>query len=357
MFSEFKCQTKCNLGLQPIPLSTILKTEYREPDDLIEGLLPVGTYVFAGEPKVGKSYLMLQLAVHVALGKDFWGYVVKQGTVLYLSLEDTEARIQRRFRRMFGEQLEMDNVYIQTDKNVAPLGDGLEQQLREFISENPDTRLIIIDTLQKVRRNNKGGTYKHDYEIIASLKKIGDENDICIFIVHHTRKTKANDVFHMISGSQGLLGAADGGIVLRKSDRCDTFGYLHITGRDVSDMKCCIFRDEETNLWELQEIEEGHDGIDPIVPIIGEYFNENMPKETVWFGTAKRLIDQIPALSDVLPNRLCIRLKQSDKILRERYGIYFEKKKRQGKGRFFALSFKPDGENMEGTTNDTAVNR
>ena len=155
---------------------------------------------------VGKSFFMGQLAYHVAMGLPLWEYEVHQGTVLYLALEDDYARLQRRLSRMFGVE-ETNNLYFATQ--AKSVSEGLDQQLEGFIREHPDVRLIIIDTLQKVREI--GGdrySYASDYEIVTKLKTFSDRYGICLLVVHHTRKMEAEDSFDMISGTNGLLGAA-----------------------------------------------------------------------------------------------------------------------------------------------------
>lgn len=115
---------------------------------------------------------------------------------------------------MFGTE-SADNLYFSV--SAGQLGNGLDEQLTRFMTEHIDTKLIIIDTLQKVRE--MGGdnySYANDYEIITRLKKFADSYGICLLLVHHTRKQNSDDKFDMISGTNGLLGAADGGFILRK---------------------------------------------------------------------------------------------------------------------------------------------
>ena len=105
--------------------------------------------------------------------------------------------------------------------------------MEQFVAEHPDTRLIIIDTLQKVRE--AGGdkfSYASDYDIVTKLKSFSDKHDICLLVVHHTRKMESTDSFDMISGTNGLLGAADGAFVMQKEKRTDNRAVLELAGRD-----------------------------------------------------------------------------------------------------------------------------
>ena len=90
--------------LQTISMNELFDTQYQSKQPLIDSLLYPGTYIFAGSPKLGKSFLMAQLAYHVSTGTPFWNYTTRKGTVLYLALEDDYRRLQERLYRMFGTE-------------------------------------------------------------------------------------------------------------------------------------------------------------------------------------------------------------------------------------------------------------
>ncbi len=173
-------------GLQTVSMTELYDTLYPPRTPVVDGFLYGGTYLFVGAPKVGKSFFMGQLAYHVAIGLPLWDYPVRKGTVLYLALEDDYARLQRRLSGMFGVEC-ADNLYFAIQAKA--LNEGLDRQLEEFLKEHTDARLIIIDTLQKVRE--VGGdrySYSSDYEIVTKLKPFSDKYGICLLVVHHTRK-------------------------------------------------------------------------------------------------------------------------------------------------------------------------
>ena len=115
--------------------------------------------------------------------------------------------VMERLYRMFGTE-STDNLYFSV--SASQLGNGLDEQLARFVAEHKDTKLIIIDTLQKVREiGGDNYSYANDYQIIARLKSFADAHGLCLLLVHHTRKQNADDKFDMISGTSGLLGAAD----------------------------------------------------------------------------------------------------------------------------------------------------
>ncbi len=197
--------------MDPSYLKTVTMTElydniFESGTEIIEGLLYQGAYLFVGSPKVGKSFMMLQLAYHISTGTPLWDYKVRQAPVLYFALEDNYARLQRRLYKMFGTE-ETDNLYLATEGKTV--NGGLDEQIRGFMQEHPDTGLIIIDTLKRVHESGGGEySYSNDYDIVAHLKSIADSYKISMLIVHHTRKEKGEDIFDMISGTNGLLGAA-----------------------------------------------------------------------------------------------------------------------------------------------------
>lgn len=219
-----------NDNLQVISMTELYDTAYPPKLPVIDGFLYNGTYLFVGAPKIGKSFFMAQIGYHISMGLPLWGHPVQQGTVLYLALEDDYARLQKRLSKMFG--MEGNKKFYFATKSKS-LNNGLEQQLIRFVAEHKDARLIIIDTLQKVREvGGEKFSYASDYEIVTKLKAFSDAYRICLLVVHHTRKMESSDSFDMISGTNELLGAADGTFVMQKEKRTDNRAELEIAGRD-----------------------------------------------------------------------------------------------------------------------------
>ena len=189
----------------------------------------------------------------VSVGQALWNFPVRKSDVLYLALEDDYRRLQERLYRMFGTDSTCNLHFAVTAQH---LGGGLDEQLQRFIAEHKETRLIIIDTLQKVRE--MGGdrfSYASDYEIISRVKHFADCNRLCVILVHHTRKQQADDRFDMISGTNGLLGAADGAFLLQKENRTSNNATLDISGRDQQDQRLYLMRDPEKMVWMLERSE------------------------------------------------------------------------------------------------------
>ncbi len=131
---------------------------------------------------------------------------------------------------------------------------GLEQQIEQFLTEHPATKLVVIDTLQRVRSTGSDGNlYANDYQDIGLLKKLADKQHIAILLIHHLRKLHDDDPMNMISGSTGLSGAADSTFVLQKHSRLANIVSLHCTGRDIPDRTLKLEFGEEDHVWKLLE--------------------------------------------------------------------------------------------------------
>ena len=239
--------------LHTVTLDELMDNVFEVKSAVIENLLYTGAYILAGAPKIGKSFLVAQIAHHVSTGQDLWGYKVHQGTVLYLALEDDESRLQRRMFRMFGVE-GTSSLHFATSAKM--IGSGLDEQLEKFVREHSDTKLIIVDTLQKVREMvSDNYSYSSDYEVIGKLKQFADQHGVCILIVHHTRKQPAGDSFDKISGTTGLSGCADGALIMQKEKRTDGKATLEISGRDQPDQRLYLSKDQERLVWLLDHAE------------------------------------------------------------------------------------------------------
>ena len=289
--------------LPSLSMNELYEKVYPGKPPVVEGLLYPGVYLFVGAPKVGKSFLMAQLGYHVSQGLPLWGYEVHRGTVLYLALEDNYPRLQKRLYRMFGVE---GTEHLRFSINAQTLGGGLEKQLDGFIKEHPDTRLIIIDTLQKIREGGEERySYASDYDVITKLKRFADASGVCLLLVHHTRKQQADDRFDKISGTNGLMGAADGAFLLQKERRTDSAATLDISGRDLQDQRLYLKKDEERLVWELErrETELHKEPPDPVLEAVAALVTEERPE---WNGTATDLAAVLGL--DIQPNALTKRL-------------------------------------------------
>ena len=233
------------MKLNTIDGAALMSQPLRPPDFVVDSLLSQGLHILAGSPKVGKSWLVLWLAVMVAKGEPVWDMATRQGHTLYLCLEDSVLRIQNRLFEITEDAPE--SVYFCTE--CAPIGQGLEEQIETFSMEHPGTVLVIIDTLQMVRPIHDA-TYANDYRDMSVLKRLADRLGLAILLIHHLRKEKAEDVFHRISGTTAISGAVDSNFTLVEKRRGSGRAKLTCIGRDIEYRELELERNAD-NVWEL----------------------------------------------------------------------------------------------------------
>ena len=236
--------------LETMTAEQLQSAPYSPVPFLVDELLPEGLHILAGAPKIGKSWLALWLCLCVSQGQLLWNFAVTQGEVLYLSLEDSYRRIQSRLFDLTEDAPPTLHFAIMADT----LKHGLEQQIEQFLNEHPNTKLVVIDTLQRVRSaGGDSNLYANDYQDVGLLKQLADKHHIAILLIHHLRKLHDDDPMNMISGSTGLSGAADSAFVLQKNARSANAASLHCTGRDIPDRTLKLEFGEEDHIWKLIE--------------------------------------------------------------------------------------------------------
>ena len=311
------------LGVSVPALATITAKDLMEKEfpplvELIEGMLAPGLYLLAGAPKIGKSWLVLQIAHHISTGTPLWNRKVMQYEVLYLSLEDTLPRIQRRLMTICDG--ETGNVVFATE--VGMLGDGFEKQLTSYLNSNADTKVVIIDTLAKVRGVvSSSNVYSSDYAAMNIFKHFADKYKIALILVHHTRKQDADDTMQKISGTNGLMGAADGAFVLSKDKRTSNNATLDVAGRDQQDMKIHLVRDSERLVWNFAK-SETEMWKEPPEPLLEKIADTLFSESDRWEGTASELCERLAV--DIKPNVLSLRLSINASRLFRDYGIRYQ---------------------------------
>lgn len=308
--------------LHMVSHNDLLDTPYVGKQAIIDDLLYTGAYILAGAPKIGKSFLVAQLAYHVSTGQPLWGYNTRQGDVLYLALEDDESRLQRRMFRMFGVE-GTSSLHFAT--NAKMIGGGLDEQLEKFVREHSDTKLIIVDTLQKVREAvSDSYSYSSDYEVISKLKQFADRYGVCILIVHHTRKQPVGDSFEMISGTTGLLGCADGALLMQKEKRTDSKATLEVVGRDQENLVWGLDH-AENELWKQPP--------DPVLEAVAKIVSADNRE---WEGSPTELAQAIQ--TDMAVNRLTKHLNVNASRLLEEHQVKYENRTKHA-GRRIRLTY------------------
>jgi len=216
----------------------------------VPDIVPEGVTLLAGKPKLGKSWFTLGLGVATATGAVALGTKrVEQGECLYLALEDNPRRLQKRLDKLLSGSPAPEGLHIALE--WPRLNEGGAEALDEWLEVHPDARLVVVDTLKKVRARASGNrnVYDVDYEALEPLLPLAAEHGVAIVVVHHTRKLGATDPLDEISGSTGLSGGVDGALVLKR-DRGRADAYLHVTGRDIEEEQELALRwDPTTARW------------------------------------------------------------------------------------------------------------
>ena len=276
---------KMNHPLITVDGRTLMDRPLEPPNFVVDTLISQGLHILAGSPKVGKSWLALWLAVTVAKGEPVWNMTTKQGTTLYLCLEDSVLRIQNRLFEITEDA--PDSVHFCTECSLV--GQGLEEQVEAFITAHPDTVLVIIDTLQMVRPIHDA-TYANDYRDLSVLKRLADKHGIAILLIHHLRKEKAEDVFHRISGTTAISGAVDSSFTLVEERRGSGKAKLSCIGRDIEYRELTLERNGE-NVWELVSDSRTQPELlgDRIIYLLSELMRDR----TKFIGTPTELSERI----------------------------------------------------------------
>ena len=277
---------------------------------IIPGLLPAGLAIFAGPSKAGKSWLTLWLCLQISRGKSVWGRETEPRTVLYFSLEDTLGRLQERLYQLVDAEEDPERLILQTESHG--IGQGLEEQIVSFIHTYPDISLIVIDTLQKVRKTERNGSmYANDYRDIGALKELADKYDICILLVHHLRKQSSSDPYDQISGSTGIMGVADTTWLMHRQ-RMSKTATIRVIGRDM-DEKMLHIR-EENCVWTLDEEETAEEREIKAVPEYLWKAAEYIESIGNWQGTASELL-AAAGIENAKPNQFTYNMaKYFDKV-------------------------------------------
>lgn len=350
-------------------LSVISAVELQQKDIpparfVVVDFLPQGLSLLASPPKYGKSWFVLDLCLSVAAGTPFLGQDTVKSGCLYLALEDSQRRLQDRMNKVLGGRTAPQGFYFAT--SALDIGEGLLEQLEGHMAAHPDTGLIVIDTLQKVRGagNSRENAYSADYREVGALKAFADKHGVCLLLVHHLRKMADDgDPFNRISGTNGIMGAADSVFVLSRKKRSDTQTTLSVTGRDIESREMVLEFDKGSYRWQVlgsvEQMEEQQART--------EYESNYIPgtiRELVeqsggrWSGTMQDLLDAAKRYHGVLladnTKALSNEVKRFERSLLEYDGILHDRVRNGnggGKHRFYkrqpaTTESQPQGEQL-----------
>lgn len=277
--------------LQTETVADLMQREIAPTKFTVARLLAEGLAIFAGPPKDGKSLLCLHLAIAVASGGDFLGeFECRPGRVLYAGLEDGDARLQARFRSMLdGVDRSRLNLIDKTLEMRRSTEGGIEQVEQWLVEHAADARLVMIDTLARIRRapGRNSNSYLEDSEFMAPLQALALAHHVTIMLVHHTRKQQANDPLDMISGTTGLVGVADQAWLLRRESRGQADAVLEVTGRDIESQEIAMTLNDKLqwtfkgNARDLQKSSERQDVVNYLSEHAGAIFSSRQIAEAL----------------------------------------------------------------------------
>lgn len=225
----------------------LFKKQFEPIRWIVPGIVAEGVTLLAGKPKLGKSWLCLDMALAVATGSQVLGSVTcDQGDVLYLALEDNERRLQQRLRKLRPDGAWPDKLCYATE--CPTLDRGGAEYIRQWVQQVQRPRLVIVDVMARLTgpRDKKETLYEQDYKSIQALSKLASSTGLAVVLVHHTRKTIGIDRLDSVSGSTGLTGAMDTVMVLDKADGLVT---LYGRGRDVEEIDIALSFDAVSCRW------------------------------------------------------------------------------------------------------------
>jgi len=265
--------------VQPFSAAALMQMQLPEPRWAVEGILPEGLTILAGKPKLGKSWLALNIALAVASGGVALGQIpVEAGDVLYLALEDTRRRLKSRLAKMLSaaNAPAPARLYLQT--GWPRFSDGGEDALEDWLADHPAARLVVVDIFAKVRprRAGRGDLYDEDYQHGCTAKVIADRSHVALLMLFHCRKLASEDPVDTVSGTLGMAGAADAVTVLTR-ERGKHDAALFITGRDIEERDIALQWDPAYGLWSVMGDAEEYRLSQERRAVIAFFQRENRP--------------------------------------------------------------------------------
>ncbi|MGY4913939.1 AAA family ATPase [Streptomyces sp. 900116325] len=295
----------------------LMATEFPEPKWAVPGILAEGVSLLAGPPKVGKSWLSLGLGLSVAAGGHAFDSVpVDGGPVLYLALEDTPRRLKTRMGKLLGGQKAPAGLTLVTE--CPPFPQGGSEAIAQWLERNPDARMVVIDVFAKMRGQAPQGVsaYDADYVSVGYAKRLADHYGIAVVLVHHVRKMASEDFLTEVSGTNGIAGAADATLVLKRA-RGQADGILHVTGRDVNEAEYALQFQEASGAWHLLDGPASDHTIGDTRAAILRHVRANPGAKP------KDIADALPQVDTDTVRRTCSRMATDGQLTKDGSGRYY----------------------------------
>lgn len=247
-----KVKTIIDFNSKALDMQQLRNTEIPPLINAINPILPEGFVCIAGRPKAMKSFTMLKIAYCVQNGKDFMGHSVTQGDVIYFALEDSQRRMKDRERLLGVDKWTPPQILLSTD--VPYLGFGFEECLENWIASKDNPRLVIIDTLARLkpRQGKQSGTaYDLDNQLLGKIQTLAVQHNLTIAFVTHLSKASQDYSWDRIQGSVGMQGMTDAMWLLDRGDNASNASIVG-RGRDMSDFEYAVKWNESTWAYDFE---------------------------------------------------------------------------------------------------------
>lgn len=281
---------------------------------IVDGYIPEGETILASRPKLGKSWMCLDIAIAVSTGDQTLGGIsCEQGAVLYLALEDNPRRLKSRMAKLMPGESWPASLRFET--SWPRLNEGGAERIRQWVESEEKPRLVIVDTLGKIRASkseNDTSAYQADYDAMAALQMLASEKGLAILVVHHDRKMGADDPIDTVSGTLGLVGAADTILVLqRRSEGTVLYGR----GRDIEEIESAITFDKARCRWKVmgdaEQLRKSHERKEVLAAM-------KVAKVPLQPNELAKLLEKKPASV----RKILTRMAEDGEIQRLEYGKY-----------------------------------
>jgi hypothetical protein len=252
----------------------LLKNPPPAQTEIIEGILHNGSTICAGRPKVGKSWLALQMAISVAVGAPFMGWcrVKKPGGVLYGALEESDSLTSNRLKLLLQE----GSIQLQNLQFFYSIPGGTLESLAKMITEANPT-LVIIDTYlalfkQTHPQSGRGNLLAEDYAKTDWATQLANKIGCAIVLIHHTRKDSTGQKLDAVIGTSGTTANAE--CIWTLDRRPEHKAELSIVSRHAAETEFILSLDIKNGIgWSVEEAGEDvhHSDVDmEIVAVLKE---------------------------------------------------------------------------------------
>jgi hypothetical protein len=198
-----------------------------------------------------------------------------------------------------------------------PLPQGGAAAIAAWLDRNPHARMVVIDVFAKMRGASPVGAsaYDADYAAVGHAKRLADHYGVAVVLVHHVRKAGSDDFLTEVSGTNGLAGAADATLVLKRA-RGQADGILHVTGRDVEEAEYALAFHQGSGAWQLLDGPATDQLIGDTRATVLRYVRSHP-------GARPKELSEATGIDIGLARKTCARMVDDSQLTRDASGAYF----------------------------------